>query len=141
MYGIVFSVPVIIGAIMILTGLILRKKPRGRVKNGIYTEAMVIDTAERQAYLKRSPYKAKAPIVEFETEKGWVTAIYPFFIHEDYYKYRQGDRIKICYNSKNTNNFHIEDDGSHSEISACLIGGGAFIIIASLILWLRYFVF
>lgn len=141
MYRIVFLVPVIIGVLLIISGLILRKKPRGRVKNGIFTEALVIDTAEREAFLKRSPYKAKAPIVEYETEKGYVRAIYPYFVHEDYYKYRPGDTIKICYNRSNTNKFHIEEDGSHSEISACLIGGGAFIIASALILWLRYFVF
>ncbi len=131
--------PVILGAILVIAGIIVKKRPRGKIKNGIYTQAYIIDTAERTAYYKRNPYRTKSPIVEFETQENKsVRAVYAYFIHEDSYKYRIGDTIKICYDKKNTNRFHIEDDGSHSEISTILIGAGATMIAAVILLAVRY---
>jgi hypothetical protein len=136
---IITAVPIAIGLILLTVGLIVKKRPRGKVKNGIYTDAYVIDTAERTAYYKRTSYRTKSPIVEFETqEKEYVRAVYAYFVHEDSYHYRTGVIIKICYDKNNTNRFHIEDDGSHSEISTFLIGAGISMIIAVIILAIRY---
>ena len=76
--------------------------------------------------------------MEFDTENGRVTAVYPYFIHEDYYFHKIGDILKICYDKKNTNRFHIENDGSHDNIGTFLIGGGVFMIAALLIIIIQY---
>ena len=84
----IISLPVLTGIIMILCGLIIRNRPRGRVKNGVPAEALIIDFAVRTAYMKKIPYKAVSPVVEFQTPDGKkVNAVYPFFINEDYVRY------------------------------------------------------
>jgi len=132
------AVPVIIGIILVTIGLLIRNRPKGRIRGGIYTTALVVDTAERVSYYKKSRYNSKAPIVEFETEKGYVKAVYPYFTQEDYYNIRVGDTLKICYDKNNTNRFHIEEDGSHRDISAFLTGGGIFMILSEIIILIRY---
>lgn len=135
----IFAVPVILGAVMILTGLIIRKRPRGKVRNGISTEAVITDFAEKTAYMKKVPYKAVSPIVEFQTADGkLINAVYPYFINQDYVRFKRGDTVKICYDKNNTNRFHIENDGSKSNLSFMLLFSGLFMILADVLLFLEY---
>ena len=134
----IIFIPIIIGAIMIICGLLIRNRPKGKVKNGIFTEALIIDFAVKTAYVKKVPYKAVSPIVEFQTQNGSVKAVYPFFVNQDYVKFKRGDTIKICYDKNNTNNFHIEDDGSKNDLGFVLMISGAFMIIADIVMFLQY---
>ena len=136
--GIALISPLIIGIILIVFGFAVKKRPKGKISGGIYADAVIVDTAEKLAYCKRTPYRAKSPVVEFDTENGRVTAVYPYFIHEDYYFHKIGDILKICYDKKNTNRFHIENDGSHDNIGTFLIGGGVFMNVALLIIIIQY---
>jgi len=136
---IIVSVPVIIGIAMILCGLIFRNRPRGKIHGGIPADALVTDFAVRTAYMKKVPYKAVSPVVEFETFDGKkVNAVYPYFINEDYVRFKRGDIVKICYDKNNTNRFHIENDGSRSNLSFILIFSGLFMILADVIIFLKY---
>lgn len=135
----IISLPVLTGIIMILCGLIIRNRPRGRVKNGVPAEALIIDFAVRTAYMKKIPYKAVSPVVEFQTPDGKkVNAVYPFFINEDYVSFKRGDIIKICYDRNNINRFHIENDGSKSNLSFILLFSGLFMVVADVIMFLKY---
>lgn len=135
----IISLPVLTGIIMILCGLIIRNRPRGRVKNGVPAEALIIDFAVRTAYMKKIPYKAVSPVVEFQTPDGKkVNAVYPFFINEDYVRFKRGDIIKICYDRNNINRFHIENDGSKSNLSFILLFSGLFMVVADVIMFLKY---
>ncbi|MDE5946078.1 MAG: DUF3592 domain-containing protein [Oscillospiraceae bacterium] len=135
---IIALIPVLIGIIMIISGFFLGKRPKGKIKDGIYTDALVIDFAFKTSYMKKVPYNTVSPVVEFNTENGKVNAVYPFFIHEDYIKFKRGDVIKICYDKNNTNKFHIENDNSKSNISLMLVLFGIFIILADALLFLQY---
>ncbi len=137
--NLIFAVPLILGAVMILSGLIIRNRPRGKIRRGISTEALIIDFAEKTAYMKKIPYKAVSPVVEFSTPDGRkINAVYPYFINQDFISFKRGDTIKICYDKKNTNRFHIENDGSKSNLSFILLFSGLFMIVADVIMFLKY---
>lgn len=138
-YYLIFAVPLILGAVMIFSGLIIRKRPRGKIRRGISTEALIIDFAEKTAYMKKIPYKAVSPVVEFSTPDGRkINAVYPYFINQDFISFKRGDTVKICYDRKNTNRFHIENDGSKSSLSFVLLFSGLFMIVADVIMFLKY---
>ena len=138
-YYLIFAVPLILGAVMIFSGLIIRNRPRGKIRRGISTEALIIDFAEKTAYMKKIPYKAVSPVVEFSTPDGRkINAVYPYFINQDFISFKRGDTIKICYDKKNTNRFHIENDGSKSSLSFVLLFSGLFMIVADVIMFLKY---
>ena len=54
----IFLVPVIVGAVMAFIGLVIRNRPRGKIRNGIFTDALIVDFAVKTAYMKKVPYKA-----------------------------------------------------------------------------------
>lgn len=135
---IITLIPVFVGTIMIICGIIIKDRPKGKIKSGVHTQAVIIDFAMKTAYMKKVPYKAVSPIVEFDTPDGTVRAVYPYFLHEDYVKFKRGDIIKICYDKNNTNKFHIENDKSKSDFSFMLIFSGAFMIVADFIMFLQY---
>lgn len=138
-YYLITAVPLILGAVMILSGLIIRKRPRGKIRNGIFTEALIVDFAEKTAYMKKVPYKAVSPVVEFSTpDSRKITAVYPYFINEDFVTFKRGDTVRICYDRKNTNRFHIENDGSKSSLSFVLLFSGLFMIVADVVMFLKY---
>lgn len=124
---------------MILSGLIIRNRPRGKIKNGIPAEALIVDFAVKTAYMKKIPYKAVSPVVEFKTADGKkINAVYPYFINQDYVRFKRGDIIKICYDKNNTNRFHIENDGSRSNLSFVLMFSGFFMIASDVLVFLKY---
>ncbi len=136
---IIILIPVLIGVIMIFCGLIIRNRPKGKIKNGIPADAMIIDFAVKTSYIKKVPYKSVSPVVEFKNSDGKkINAVYPFFINEDYIRFKRGDIIKICYDENNTNRFHIENDGSKDSLSSVLVFSGLFMIIADVIIFLKY---
>ncbi len=135
----IFLVPVIVGAVMAFIGLVIRNRPRGKIRNGIFTDALIVDFAVKTAYMKKVPYKAVSPVVEFTAPDGSrIIAVYPYFINQDFVSFRIGDVIKICYDRNNTNRFHIENDGSKSNLSCILIFSGLFIIASDIVMFLKY---
>lgn len=130
----ILAVPIALGVCLILIGVFLFIR---RTRLGIQTTGIIVGTAKYNKKYAKIKMDVEAPIVKY-TVKGQVyECTADKFLMEGTISYKKGDRINIRVNRKNHRKFQpVQSKDTAEKIFICC---GTFIILAYIIMYIRYF--
>ena len=132
--NIVLAAPIVIGIILILIGIYLFIR---RTRLGIQTTGVVIGTAKYNKKQAKVKMDVEAPIVRYTVKGHQYECTASKFLMEGILNYKKGDSIPIRVSRKNPRKFQPVQSGTTAE--KIFITCGTFMIIAYIIMYIRYF--
>lgn len=130
--------PILFAAACFLAAFWQMRKRKGRIRQPVYTEAVVISKVTQTEYRHRSLVGQSAPVVRYTTENGEKSAAYRFFVPDWQYDYHTGDKVEICYEKENPGIFQICRERSNVWKCHLLLCVGTVTLLAYAVLWLQY---
>ena len=131
---VILAAPVIIGIILILTGIYMFLR---RTRLGIQTIGIIVGTAKYTKKQAKIKMDVEAPIVRYTVKGHEYECTADKFLMEGMNSYKKGSKINIRVSRKNPRKFQPVQSGDRAE--KILISCGAFMIIAYIIMYIRYF--
>lgn len=132
--NIVLAAPIVIGIILILIGIYFFIR---RTRLGIQTTGIVVGTAKYNKKQAKIKMDVEAPIVKYSVNGHEYECTADKFLMEGMISYKKGDVIAIRVNRKNPRRFQPVQSGNTAE--KILVSCGTFMIIAYIIMYIRYF--
>ncbi|MBQ9695979.1 MAG: DUF3592 domain-containing protein [Oscillospiraceae bacterium] len=126
--------PVLIAAVCIVLAL-LPDGHRG-IAHPAYTMGTVVRTATQHVWSHHSETTACAPVIRFEAQGRRYELTSRHFVPEWQYRHRMGDKVRICYNARQPEQFRICRDGGEWRRGALLIAGIGTLAAYAVILWM-----
>lgn len=133
MEKIVLAVPVFIGAILVLSGIILMVYRR---KSGISVTGVITDIARTERKYSRVRINLEAPVVQYTINGEIITAVSSKFFAEGIYSFKRGKPISIRVSSGNNRKFVPEERSGAAE--KILITCGLMMALGCVIMIFRY---
>ena len=134
MEKIILLTPVITGAALILSGVILFFR---RTQMGIHIDGIVIGTAKSRKKHAGVEIVTETPIVKYEVSGQTYNVAAAKFYTESTVVFKKGSSISIRVNPKNHRSFVPDERGNTAEkIFICC---GAFMIFATAVMYFRYY--
>ncbi len=131
---IVLALPVIIGIIVSLIGVFLYIR---RTKLGIQTTGVVTGVNKSSVNRARVKINTESPIVRYTVKGQEYTCPAATYQQEGVVTYKKGQKINIRVSRRNPRHFNPVTKGAVLE--PFFVFGGIFIIIAYIIMYVRYF--
>lgn len=128
--------PVMIGILCIVTACI---PERSSIKQPVFTEGEVIGSVSQKRFQKHSEAIFLAPVIRYQTEQGEQTAAARNFVPEWQYHYREGDKLRICYDKSAPGIFGILNGSGYRFRRVLCLTAGISILTAYGILWIQYY--
>ncbi len=113
------------------------RKNKG-IRHPVYTDATVIGEVQQIHYRSRTEVLFLAPQVKYMTEKGEMTATDRHFMPEWQYRYRRGEKIRICYQKENPGLFRICRTAGEEWCRNGFLIAGVGILLAYAVLRMQY---
>lgn len=133
MEKIILAVPVFIGAILSLSGVILMLYRR---KSGIAVTGVITDVVRSERKYSRVKINLEAPVVQYTINGEIITAVSSKFFAEGVYSFKRGKPIDIRVSAGNSRKFvPREQNGAAEKI---LIACGLMMSLGCLIMIFRY---
>lgn len=131
---IILAVPVILGILLMLIGVFLYIR---RTRLGIQTVGVVTGVSKMNKTYAKVKMDMESPIVKYNVKGQEYTCASYKYQAEGIVTYKKGEKINIRVSRRNPRVFAPVKSGGTAEIF--LIFGGIFMIIAYIIMYLRYF--
>ena len=131
---IILAVPVIVGAILIIIGVLLTVN---RTRFGIQTEGIVTGISKKSKRFTRLKMDVESPVVKYKINGQEYNCPASRYVAEGVFNFKKGDKVKIRVNRKNHRIFNLTKNSGLAEL--LLIGCGIFIILSYIVLYIRYF--
>lgn len=132
--NIILAFPVALGIVLLLLGVALYIR---RLKFGIHTVGVITGIDKSSRKKARIKIDVEAPIVRYKINGREYNCPAEKYQTEGVSSYKKGQKINIRVNRKNPRIFNPVSSGSVWEMF--FIFGGIFIIIAYVIMYVRYF--
>lgn len=130
----ILAAPVAIGIILILIGVYLFVR---RTRLGIQTTGVIVGTAKYSKKQAKIKMDVEAPIVSYIVNGHKYECTADKFLMEGMNSYKKGSKINIRVSRKNPRKFQPVQSGDTAE--KILISCGTFMILAYIIMYIRYF--
>ncbi len=140
MIAFVKLMPLLLAAGCIAAGLLQKVQHRSRLRCPVYTEAVVVSCVRQQMYRQRAVVETLAPVVSYTTPQGEQSAASRRFVPEWQYRYRTGEKVRICYEKTQPGLIEICDDSSSTLRRDVLLALGFGILLAYAVLWIQYYI-
>ncbi len=132
--NIILAVPVILGVLLLLIGIFLHIN---RTRLGIQTVGVVTGVSKLNKTYAKVKMDMESPIVRYTVKGQEYTCASVKYQAEGIVTYKKGEKINIRVSRRNPRIFSPVKSGGTAEIF--LIFGGIFMIIAYIIMYIRYF--
>lgn len=133
MISLVEAFPFILGILLIMTGLIMTLI---RTKGNLHIEGIVTDIARITRRKAKVTVTLEAPVVRYKIGDNEYCGVAAKYMADGILDLGKGKKIKIRVNRKNHRRFVPEESGGIVE--KLIISGGIFMIIANIVILLRY---
>lgn len=132
--NIILAVPVILGVLLLLIGIFLHIN---RTRLGIQAVGVVTGVSKLNKTYAKVKMDMESPIVRYTVKGQEYTCASVKYQAEGIVTYKKGEKINIRVSRRNPRIFSPVKSGGTAEIF--LIFGGIFMIIAYIIMYIRYF--
>ncbi|MBE6849639.1 MAG: DUF3592 domain-containing protein [Ruminococcus sp.] len=131
--------PVLFAAVCILAALWLRRKRRDGIRHPVYAQAVVISTVRQMEIHHNAAVERIAPVMQYRTEQGEITATYHKYLPEWQYSLQKGECVPICYEREKPTQFCICREQKSIWASNFLLVTAFGTLLAYAVLWLQYY--
>ena len=100
-----YLLPVLVALICIVLAFLPVK--REKVSHPGYTDGVIIGHRTQMVTSHRTETKAFAPVVQYTVQGREITAAARNYVPEWKYTYRVGDKVRICYHTKQPDLFQL----------------------------------